>query len=168
MAIIAQVRAFEHINFNKNCGVDEFTEDFLASDAAMNPETESGRFACAKRPYLAGAEGLEFDMTQKPKKTEANKAPEIKGFSQYGHAPMRRREPFLASKGYYTGICAACQEKFARRRENARPRRKKREGRCSLRAFRVRPADRARRVLPPSGQCPTRRYWLRDDAVWWR
>ena len=54
MAIIAQVRAFEHINFNKNCGVDEFTEDFLASDAAMNPETESGRFACAKRPYGRG------------------------------------------------------------------------------------------------------------------
>ena len=59
MAIIAQVRAFEHINFNKNCGVDEFSEDFLAPDAAMHPETESGRFACAKRPYLAGAEGLE-------------------------------------------------------------------------------------------------------------
>ena len=54
MAIIAQVRAFEHINFNKNCGVDEFTEDFLVSDAAMNPETESGRFACAKRPYGRG------------------------------------------------------------------------------------------------------------------
>ena len=98
MAIIAQVRAFEHINFNKNCGVDEFPEDFLAPDAAMHPETESGRFACAKRPYLAGAEGLEFDMTQKPKKTEANKAPEIKGFSQYGQIGINSKQSELWSK----------------------------------------------------------------------
>ena len=64
----------------------------------MHPETESGRFACAKRPYLAGAEGLEFDMTQKPKKTEANKAPEIKGFSQYGQIGINSKQSELWSK----------------------------------------------------------------------